>query len=372
MTNELTKTDMGFKILIVEDNANDAELLLHQLRQDGLDVDKYTVVERPEDFSDALDEEKWDVILSDYSMPHFSGPDALELLKSTAKDIPFIIVSGTVGEETAVECMKAGANDFLIKGQLLRLTPAITREIQEARNRKKQRTTEWELSQFVASLTHDLRAPVLGEERILKLFLDGSLGDLSEDQSQVLEELLQGNQFVQHMVDNILQAYKYRQNQITLDQKELDIVDYFTSLTNRMVFKTALADKSLSLKTETKKTDLFVLADKNELHRVFLNLFKNAMDFTPQKSELTLSMKIWKNNFVRVEVRDKGKGVDEEILPYLFKAYPASPLKRYHQVGMGLGLYLSKEIIEAHGGKIGYERVKDESVFFFILPLLQD
>jgi len=130
---------------MVEDSESDAALMLHELRQNDYEV-TYERVYTAEDMSSALDKGQWDVILSDYSLPTFSAPDALQLLQDKKIDLPFIIVSGTVGEETAVAALKAGAHDFFPKHKLLLLAPAIEREIREAGVRRQRHQAETELS----------------------------------------------------------------------------------------------------------------------------------------------------------------------------------------------------------------------------------
>jgi two-component system cell cycle sensor histidine kinase/response regulator CckA len=131
-------------VLLVEDDKDDAELLHHTLRRDlpSVEIER---VETPEDMSDALRRKTWDVILSDFTMPQFSGMEALALLRSTTLDVPFIFVSGTLGEEVAVRAMKRGASDYFVKGNLSRLVPAIEREVQERESRAKLRHAEKEL-----------------------------------------------------------------------------------------------------------------------------------------------------------------------------------------------------------------------------------
>lgn len=126
------------RVLIVDDSELDSELILRQLRRDGLEP----VAERvctSDAMAQALDRGAWDVILCDFSMPGFGGADALQLLRDTGKDIPFILVTGTIGEEAAVSMMKAGAQDFLLKDHASRLAPAIRREMREAQGRRQQR-----------------------------------------------------------------------------------------------------------------------------------------------------------------------------------------------------------------------------------------
>ena len=129
------------RVLIVEDSDDDALLMLREIRQGGYAVD-FERVETKDDMEAALSRQPWDIILSDYSMPRFSVMGALRTLKASGLDIPFIVVSGTIGEETAVTALKAGAHDFLVKGKLARLVPAIERELRDAETRRSRRETE--------------------------------------------------------------------------------------------------------------------------------------------------------------------------------------------------------------------------------------
>ena len=128
-------------VLIIEDSEDDAALILLELRRGGYDPICIRV-DTPEAMSSALCDQEWEIILSDYAMPHFSGIAALRLLKETSLDIPFIIVSGHIGEEVAVDAMRSGANDYIMKGNLARLTLAISRELQEAALRKEKKHSE--------------------------------------------------------------------------------------------------------------------------------------------------------------------------------------------------------------------------------------
>lgn len=129
------------RVLIVEDAEDDAALVLRELRRGGYDL-IYERVDTREAFNAALDQKTWDIIISDYTMPNFRGTDALEILKLKGIDIPFIFVSGTIGEDTAVDAMKNGAHDYIIKGNLKRLLPAVERELREAKLREEQRKAE--------------------------------------------------------------------------------------------------------------------------------------------------------------------------------------------------------------------------------------
>ena len=129
------------RVLIVEDSTDDAELVLRQLRRAGYDPVSERV-QTAEDMKAALEREAWDLVVSDYSMPQFDAPTALNLLNQTGRDVPFIVVSGSIGEDIAVTMMKTGAHDYVLKQNLTRFVPAVQRELREAENRRQQRLTE--------------------------------------------------------------------------------------------------------------------------------------------------------------------------------------------------------------------------------------
>lgn len=151
------------KLLIVEDNEDDALLIAREFRRAGYEL-QWKRVDTPSAMSTALEHEDWDAITSDNSMPHFSGPEALKLTRTKGFDIPFLIVSGTMGEEAAVVGMRAGANDYLLKGNLTRLVPALERELREAANRREQRRAGERLheeQQFQRALLESLNAGIV-------------------------------------------------------------------------------------------------------------------------------------------------------------------------------------------------------------------
>jgi sigma-B regulation protein RsbU (phosphoserine phosphatase) len=128
----------SLRVLVVEDSEFDTQIMVTLLRKGGYDV-TYHRVEDGDSLRAALKEQAWHLILADYNLPAFSAPAALEVLKETGLDLPFIIVSGGIGEDIAVASMKAGAHDYLMKGNLHRLAPAVDRELREAANRASQR-----------------------------------------------------------------------------------------------------------------------------------------------------------------------------------------------------------------------------------------
>ncbi|MGE3538590.1 MAG: response regulator [Candidatus Tectimicrobiota bacterium] len=178
---------MPLRLLIVEDSEDDTLLLLRALRQTGYQP-TYQRVETSTDFLTALTGQTWDLIIADYAMPHFSGLMALHLLKEQGHDVPFIVVSGAIGEDVAVEAMKAGAHDYVMKGNLARLGPAVARELREASMRQERRQaavalqqSEERLRQANAALFQLARSP-----HLLDGHLDAALRETTETAGRML------------------------------------------------------------------------------------------------------------------------------------------------------------------------------------------
>src|SRR5260370_21482653 len=142
---------VSVRVLMVEDLEDDAVLQVRMLRQAGYEVE-FERVDSAGGLSQALDK-KWDIIISDHSIPHFSGNEALKIVRARDEEVPFIFVSGTVGEDAAVAAMKVGAQDYVMKTNLQRLVPAVQRELREAEDRRARKRLEqhvYQLQRFEA------------------------------------------------------------------------------------------------------------------------------------------------------------------------------------------------------------------------------
>jgi two-component system cell cycle sensor histidine kinase/response regulator CckA len=180
------------RVLLVEDSASDAELVLRELERIGRPLES-RIVETEDAMRAALEREDWDLVISDWSMPKFSAAAALDVMKEMALDLPFIIVSGTVGEETAVAAMRAGAQDYVLKDKLGRLTPAVERELREREHRDALRQSENALR------ASEARFARLDESGILGMVLGDLSGNVIEANGAFLrmvgfsrEELVEG------------------------------------------------------------------------------------------------------------------------------------------------------------------------------------
>ena len=139
------------QLLLIEDNEADAGVLLRELQKSGY-APLLERVETPDALTQCLRSRTWDLIISDYNLPNFNGIEALAQVKETGLDVPFIIVSGFIGEETATGAMRLGAEDYLMKDNLSRLAPAVERALREAENRRQRRVAEQQTREAKAQL----------------------------------------------------------------------------------------------------------------------------------------------------------------------------------------------------------------------------
>src|SRR5271157_2314955 len=149
------------RILQVEDSESDARLIVRHMERAGYEVEARRVEDGGE-MRRALEEEEWDVVISDHQMAQFDGPRALQIVQESGRDIPFLVVSGAIGEKLAVAMMKSGAHDYLLKSDLARLAPAVEREVRDARTRQKRRQAEAELRESRERLGIAMEATRMG------------------------------------------------------------------------------------------------------------------------------------------------------------------------------------------------------------------
>ena len=219
--------------------------------------------------------------------------------------------------------------------------------------------------EFAATLTHDMKVPVIAELNSLNYLLEGRFGELNQKQIEILNLMKSSNQELKDLIENMLETYRLEQKKLELSLSENNFNDFIISVIKEMepiAFNTKLA-----IVSELDKTSNLVLNfDSFQLKRVVKNLIQNAISFSQNESEIKLSTE--KNtNEVKLFVTNKGVGISPEDLDMIFHKYYSGQSK-FRKAGTGLGLYLSQQIVLAHDGKIEVDSSK-EGYTTFILTL---
>lgn len=218
---------------------------------------------------------------------------------------------------------------------------------------------------FIATLTHDLRTPLLAAIQTLKFFTDGSLGELTEKQDLLLSTMLQSNKDMLGLVNALLEVYKYETGTIPLVKALFEPNQLINQCCDEL--ESLAKSKNIELIRELDVTDeIEINADRNEIRRVIVNLVGNAINYTDENGRVLVKSTLNGKDFM-FSVKDNGIGISNADMSKMFKRFSQGTQKR-RSVSTGLGLYLSKRIIEAHGGKIWLESIQNKgSEFFFLL-----
>lgn len=227
-----------------------------------------------------------------------------------------------------------------------------------------QKETDRLREDFIATLTHDMRTPLMAAIQTLKFFLDGSLGELDEKQTLLLSTMKKSNEDLLGLVNALLEVYRYEAGKLTLCKTDFSI----TTLINQVYkeLEPLAENKNIEFTLNLKDDDVVINADRGEIRRVILNLCANAIKYTNMGGKVEVDLSEQDNDVV-FSITDNGNGIPKEDVPNLFKRFSQGTNKK-RSTGTGLGLYLSRQIVEAHGGKIWLEsRVNKGSQFSFLL-----
>ncbi|MDX6511247.1 MAG: hypothetical protein QOE36_751 [Gaiellaceae bacterium] len=366
------------RALVLEDTEDDVVILARFLRRGGYELD-FEQVETADAFEKALDSQTWDVVFADHVVPGYSGLTALKAVQDRELDVPFIIVSGKIGEDTAVEAMKAGAHDYVMKSSLARLAPAVDRELrewtrrQERKEAKKQlalqsgalaeRTLELErsnreLEEFAYIASHDLSAPLRVIAGYLELFLHRH-GDLVDDPaSLLLGSAVRGTERMQRLIDDLL-LYSRASNE-PLELADVDTAD---------VVRDVLEDFSTVIAETGAQVDVGPMPHIHSMYAplslVLHNLVGNALKFANGRvPHIVISAERLGEQW-RFSVRDNGIGIETRHVETAFRMFQRLHGAKY--AGTGMGLALSKRIVQRLGGEIAHAPAPDGgSIFTFL------
>ncbi|HVR64615.1 MAG TPA: ATP-binding protein [Polyangia bacterium] len=366
------------RLLMVEDDPNDEALVLRHLRQNGYDVTHLRVDTGPA-MRTALGQ-PWDLVLSDFSMPTFSATAALAVLKEVEIDIPFIIVSGTISEENAVDSMRAGAQDFLPKDKLARLVPAIERELREAAIRGERRKMQERLfvsdrmvsmGTLAAGVAHEINNPLaalvanldLVALSLAALSKPNVVGPAAATARPAVPEALESRlREIEEPLSDAREAAD-RVRQIVRDVRVFSRVE---GSERRAVDVRRILDSSVriawnEIRNRARVTKSYgevpaVLGNESRLGQVFLNLIVNAAqaiaEGNPAGNEIEITTARAGDGRVVVDVRDTGSGIPAALRGKIFDAFFTT---KPEGVGTGLGLSICHRLITEMGGAISVD-----------------
>lgn len=377
-----SETDRSpLRVLIAENVEDDALLMVEELRRAGYTPTSKRV-QTALDFNTALARGTWDIVLVDYMMGGFTGMQALEIYKKSGLDIPFLLVSGSIGEEKAVEFVRSGAHDYLMKDRLSRLGGAVRRELREAANRGVQRAGVVEiqrlndalqkqvellsranthLEQLTFAASHDLKEPLRTVTSYTQLLLKRRSSP--DEQDEFGEYIRDGVERMRTLIDG-LEAFAR--------------TSHWTGDIPRPVDADAVAADAVVLLTEAIEATRAVLTinplpavimERIPLIQVFQNLIANALKY--RRGDAPPDIRISaeeQHGEVRFAVSDNGIGISPEHHDDIFLLF-----RRLHGVeypGIGLGLALCKRTVEHYGGRMWVASdLGVGSIFYFTLPL---
>jgi len=232
------------------------------------------------------------------------------------------------------------------------------------RNVTEQKKADKLRDDFIATLTHDLRTPLLAAIQTLTFFLNGTLGDIDEKQRMLLDTMKKSNEDLLGLVNALLEVYKYDAEKLNLTKTNFNIYDLAYQVYTELL---PLAEsKHMKFNIECENKDTVINADRSELRRVICNLCGNAINYTQVDGIVTITIKTEGKDLI-FSVTDNGSGIPSEDIPNMFQRFSQGTSKK-RSTGTGLGLYLSRQIIESHGGKIWLESVLNKgSEFSFLL-----
>jgi signal transduction histidine kinase len=291
--------------------------------------------------------ESIDVILLDLNLPDSQGLNTFIEMRNTCAGIPIIVLTGRDDEKLAVTAMQQGAQDYLVKGDIegRTLSRAIRYAVERARILA-------EREDFVATLSHDLKGPLQGANRILGLMVKGDLGSLSDEQTEMLRRLSESNDTLLEMISNLLEVYRYDRDLHSISFQHTNLVNIVNRCTDEVSH--LARDRAIAIKREVfdgAEDEIAIMADASSIARVVRNLLDNALKFTPRGGTVTIKVEKGEEK-VRLAVCDTGPGISEEDRRYLFERFYRGANGRGYSRSTGLGLYLCKQIVHYHNGTI--------------------
>ena len=300
-----------------------------------------------------------------------------KIVKSSIDDFMFSKKTFISKELHQVEEQELFLRDFYIKNPLsnaivpveisfARINPddEFKRFVGVIRDVTEQKKSDRLRDDFIATLTHDLRTPLLAAIQTLKFFLEGAVGEIDDKQRLLLSTMQKSNEDLLGLVNALLEVYKYDAEKLTLNKTDFNIYELVKLVFDEL--KPLADNKKIDFSIDCADNSIDINADRSELRRVICNLCGNAINYTPEEGKVVITIKNEANDLI-FSVSDTGCGIPSEDIPNMFQRFSQGTSKK-RSAGTGLGLYLSRQIIESHGGKIWLEsKINKGSEFSFIL-----
>jgi signal transduction histidine kinase/HPt (histidine-containing phosphotransfer) domain-containing protein len=398
--------DVQLRALFIEDCPDDATLVLRELQRGGFAVTSHRV-QTAADLTAALDAQEWDVVISDYSMPQFSGLDALAIVRAKYPDLPFILVSGAIGEATAVTAMKAGANDYLLKDALIRLASAVRRAIQEtlahraaedelrrahaqleqhiaertaalaeantkllAEIAEKKRIQDelqiakaaaenanFAKSEFLANMSHEIRTPMTAIMGHADMLMDSALSQ--SDRLSAIQTIRRQSEHLLTIINDILDLSKIEAGRMEVEPLDCDPCQIAGDVASLMRVNAIERGVRLELQFQGRIPQT-IRTDPTRVRQILVNLVGNAIKFTETGGvQIVVSLgqgAAPDESSLRFEVIDSGIGMSAEQIRGLFQPFKqgdSSTTRRFG--GTGLGLMIARRLARMLNGDISVQ-----------------
>ena len=369
----MKRADTPVRILMVEDSALDVELALNALRSAGIRYECEAVQDRKA-FDQKLQATCPDLILSEVSMPGFDGYTALTTAQEHCPGVPFLFVSGAMGEEIVTESLKRGATDFVLKQKLERLPPAVLRALREAGQHLERRRAEEELTrkareltvlnedlqQFAYAASHDLQEPLRTIALFSKLLSTRYKSSLDGQGAEYLGYIEEAARHMSSLLENLLIYAR-----IPAQDRNGEQVDLGQLLDSTLFLFQATLKESKGKVTRGELPT--VPCNAAQLELVFQNLISNALKYRGSDPPDVRIEAVEDGDRWMISVRDNGIGFEQTYADQVFGLFKR--LNNRDFPGTGLGLAICKRIVEIYGGKIWVEsKLGCGSTFFFSLP----
>lgn len=358
------------KVLLLEDDAKDARLIAAHLELEGMECD-IVRVDREDDYRAAIARGGFDLILADHSLPGFTGLDALAIARQACPDVPFICVSGTLGEEPAIEALKSGATDYVLKHSLSRLVPSVQRALQASSERTKRRKAESDVSALEAQLRHSQKLEAVGllaggiahDFNNLLTVINGYCERLLatvDDDDMVRADLDLIHQAGQRAAGLTRQLLAFSRRQV-LEPRAINLNTIVVDI--ERILKRVLGER-IAVTSALDPTLWSAQADPGQMEQVLINLAINARDAMPDGGIITIETAnldeipgaktsgLRPVPHVMLAVRDTGHGMDDETTARIFEPFFTT---KAAGKGTGLGLSTVYGIVAQSGGHVAVE-----------------